>query len=73
MQISYILTTFTSMPSLAQQKLVERIRMSRFTPKQTSKKSKKAVRAKITKTEKIVKGLEDMSTEELEKFLEGLK
>jgi hypothetical protein len=73
MQISDILTPFTSMPSLAQQKLIEGIRRSRFTPKQTSKKSKKAVKAKITKTEKIVKGLEDMSTEELEKFLEGLK
>ena len=73
MQITDILTSFTALPSLAQQKLIERMRMSRFTPKQTSKKSKKAVRAKITKTEKIVKAVEDMTTEELEQFLEGLK
>ena len=73
MQISDILIPFTSMPSLAQQKLIERMRMSRFTPKQTSKKPKKAIKQKVTKTEKIVKGLEDMSTEELEKLLEGMK
>ena len=72
MQITDILTSFTALPSLAQQKLIERMRMSRFTPKQTSKKSKKATKQKVTKTEKIVKGLEDMSTEDLEKLLEGM-
>ena len=69
MKISDILKTYSLLNPLEQHQLIAGIRISRFTPKQTSKKPKKAEKVKVTKKEKVVTAISDMTTEELEQFI----